>query len=168
MQDRGTPIDGVGFQCHFRLHAVTSPKRTWEILDRYAELGLKLAVTEYDLAWVSEAFQAQFLNDFMTATFAHPAVNQFVMWGFWDGSHWREDGGMYAKDWREKPSLKAYKNLVFKKWWTDLTLPTNKQGIMTTRGFLGDYKIKVTAEGKTVEFDLKLAKDAKPIELIMP
>ena len=52
--------------------------------------------------------------------------------------------------------------------WTDLTLPTNKQGIMTTRGFLGDYKIKVTAEGKTVEFDLKLAKDAKPIELIMP
>lgn len=168
MQQRETPIDGVGFQAHFRLHAVTSPIRTWEILDRYEKLGLKLAITEYDLAWVSEAFQAQYLTDFMTATFAHPAVNQFVMWGFWDGSHWREDGGMYAKDWREKPSLKAYKNLVFKKWWTDLTLPTDKQGTVTTRGFLGDYKITVNVGGKTREWELKLTKDAKPIALIMP
>ncbi|MAX27312.1 MAG: hypothetical protein CMJ19_22675 [Phycisphaeraceae bacterium] len=166
--DRGVQIDGIGFQSHFRLYAVTPPKRVWEILDRYAELGLKIGITEYDLAWVSEEFQAQYLHDFMTATFAHPSVNQFVMWGFWDGSHWREDGGMYAKDWREKPSLTVYKNLVFKQWWTDETHTTNKQGMVNLRGFHGDYQVTVQAQGKTVTHQVNLTPTGLDVRLTLP
>ena len=168
MLDRGVPLDGIGFQSHFRLYAVTPPTRVWEILDRYAALGLKLGITEYDFAWVSEAFQAQYLKDYMTACFAHPSVNQFVMWGFWDGSHWREDGGMFALDWREKPSLDVYMDLVFNQWWTDENKVTDAQGHIQTRGFLGEYKLTVTANGNTVIQTLSLPKDGSSLQIVMP
>lgn len=168
MLDRGVPIDALGFQSHFRLYSVTPPKRVWEILDRYAKLDLKLGITEYDLAWVDEAFQARYLHDFMTACFAHPSVNQFVMWGFWDGSHWREDGGMFAKDWREKPSLNVYKDLVFNQWWTDQTIETDAQGQIQARGFLGEYKLTFKVNGKTVTRMLSLPKQGSEITIAVP
>jgi GH35 family endo-1,4-beta-xylanase len=166
--DRGVQVDGIGFQSHFRLYAVTPPKRVWEILDRYAELGLKIGITEYDLAWVSEDFQAQYLHDFMLATFSHPSINQFVMWGFWDGSHWREDGGMFAKDWREKPSLKVYKDLVFNQWWTDENMTTDSEGCIQTRGFLGQYQLTITAHGKQITHRLNLPQQGSVQTIILP
>ncbi|MFG0250949.1 MAG: endo-1,4-beta-xylanase [Phycisphaeraceae bacterium JB051] len=166
--DRGVGIDGIGFQSHFRLYAVTPPKRVWEILDRYAQLGLKIGITEYDLAWVSEDFQAQYLHDFMLATFAHPSVNQFIMWGFWDGSHWREDGGMFAKDWREKPSLVVYKDLVFKQWWTDENKTTDSDGQIQTRGFLGQYQLTISAHGKSVTQRLTLPQQGSALTVVLP
>ena len=104
----------------------------------------------------------------MTACFAHPSVNQFMMWGFWDGSHWREDGGMFALDWREKPSLDVYRDLVFNQWWTDENKTTDTQGNIQTRGFLGDYTLTITANGKTMTRTTSLAHEGNTLTIVMP
>ncbi len=48
-----------------------------------------------------------------------------------------------------KPSGKAWTDLVCGDWWTTSEGKTGKAGEYSTRGFLGDYEITVTANGKT-------------------
>jgi endo-1,4-beta-xylanase len=48
MKDRGIPIDGVGLQCHWGMYDITEGKID-STLKRFADLGLKIQVTELDL-----------------------------------------------------------------------------------------------------------------------
>lgn len=49
MKDRGVPIDGVGLQCHWNIyHPPVDQVRS--AIELYAELGLKLQVTEMDIS----------------------------------------------------------------------------------------------------------------------
>ena len=29
--------------------------------------------------------------------FSHPATNGFLMWGFWDGAHWKDNAPYFIK-----------------------------------------------------------------------
>jgi endo-1,4-beta-xylanase len=31
--------------------------------------------------------------------FAHPSVEGILMWGFWQGKHWRPNAFLWKKDW---------------------------------------------------------------------
>jgi hypothetical protein len=47
-----------------------------------------------------------------------------------------------------KPNGKAYRDLVFRKWWTGWEeVLTAQDGTASLRGFLGDYRITVYANG---------------------
>jgi len=160
--DGGTPLGGNGMQSHFGEN-VTPPAVLWRILDRYAEFGLPIQITEFDVNTEDEQLQANYTRDFMTAVFAHEAVNGFVMWGFYAGAHWRPEAAMFRKDWSIKPNGEQYKRLVFEKWWTDETVKTDADGSASVRGFLGDYNITITHAGKTVEKSIELQKGTSPI-----
>jgi hypothetical protein len=56
---------------------------------------------------------------------------------------------MLRHDWSVKPNGEVYKDLVFKRWWTNANGKTGAQGTFATRGFLGDYEIEVKAGGKS-------------------
>lgn len=58
-------------------------------LDRYAAFGKDLEIPEFDINTMVEALQADYRRDFMTAVFSHPSVKALMMWGFWEGAHWR-------------------------------------------------------------------------------
>ena len=45
--------------------------------------------------------------------------------------------------------MQAYRDLVFGQWWTDATGRTGADGAYATRGFLGEYTVRVTQGGKT-------------------
>ena len=92
----------------------------------------------------------------MTAFFSHPAADAFVMWGFWEGRHWLPKGAMFRRDWTPKPNLEAYRDLVFREWWTDVTGQTDQDGVFATRGFKGDYDIEITLNGETTVSPLKV------------
>ena len=136
-------------------------------LDRFAAFGKELEITEFDISTSDEATQADYTRDFMTATFSHPLVKAFVMWGFWEGAHWRPSGAMLRRDWSVKPNGEAYKDLVFKRWWTNANGKTSGQGTFTTRGFLGDYEIEVKAGGKTKTVRATLSKGGARIECVL-
>lgn len=167
LQQKGAPIDALGFQSHFSQLGMPIPQ-VYAILDRFAKLGVNLEITEFDYSGVDENMQAAFTRDYMTICFSHPKVISFLHWGFWAGSHWRSDRALFNKDWTIKPNGQAYKDLVFKKWWTDENHTTDRQGKISTRGFLGDYNITITGAGNTAIRTLKLTQEGRVLKIVCP
>ncbi|MCA9258388.1 MAG: endo-1,4-beta-xylanase, partial [Planctomycetales bacterium] len=104
--------------------------------------GLPIHITEFDVDVANEQLQAQYLTDFYTAVFAHPAVEAIVMWGFWEGAHWRPHAALYRRDWSEKPVGAAYRKLTQQAWITDEQLVADAEGRVVLRGFVGDYLLQ--------------------------
>ena len=147
--EQGAPLQGIGMQSHFG-RIVTEPEQVLRILDRYAAFGVPLQVTEFDHATDDQTAQADYMHDFLTACFSHPSMMGFIMWGFWDGAHWKNNAPMFTQDWELKPSGAVWRELVFERWWTDETHATDATGSVTTRGFKGRYEVVVWHEGRRV------------------
>jgi endo-1,4-beta-xylanase len=139
---KGAPIEGIGIQGHISA-PLPSMSEVKAALDEMAVFGLPLAITEFDVTGVPEEVEANFMRDFLTMVFSHPAVESFVMWGFWSGAHWRNNAPIFRSDWSLKPSGQVFLDLVFRRWWTDTTGVTGPDGSWSVRGFLGDYAVEV-------------------------
>lgn len=143
LSNRGAPFDGIGLQGHFGT-SLTSPEDLLAILDRFAKFGKTLWVTEYDIVMDDLELAGSYTRDFYTTLFSHPAVGGIVMWGFWDGSHWKDNAPLYTNDFSIKPAGRAYRELLLDRWSTRATGSSDDQGRFQTRGFLGRYEIRVT------------------------
>jgi hypothetical protein len=110
---------------------------------------LPVRITELDIDSNDEKLQADYLRDFLTATFSHPNINGIMIWGFWESAHWRPNAAMYHSDWSPRPIAGVWKDLIFKQWWTDQHASTDAMGKAKIRGFLGDYDITVTVGTRT-------------------
>ncbi|QXD14032.1 endo-1,4-beta-xylanase [Rhodocaloribacter litoris] len=166
---RGAPLGGIGIQGHLSA-PLPSMTQVEAALDEMAVFGLPLAITEYDVRGVSEEAEAAYLEDFLTLIFSHPAVESFVMWGFWDGAHWRDNAPLFRTDWSLKPSGEVFLDLVFDRWWTDTTGVTDAEGVWEMRGFLGDYDLEVQAGEATGATTFRLAShdDTTVVEIVLP
>jgi len=91
--------DGIGFMAHFKENSLRSIDGLREIYNRFAEFSVPLQLTEFDIDTTDEQLQADYLRDVMTITFSHPSFSSIVMWGFWEGRHWRPNGALWRKDW---------------------------------------------------------------------
>ncbi len=156
----GGRIDGVGIQGHMST-PLTAPTSVYAILDDYAALGKRLAITEYDAPGVEESLAADYLRDLLTVVFSHPAADAFLMWGFWDGAHWKNDAPIFRRDWSLKPSGQAFFDQVFDAWWTDVS-GVAEDGLFETRGFLGDYEVSATLDGASKEASFTLEAGESP------
>ncbi|MCE0498946.1 MAG: endo-1,4-beta-xylanase [Methylacidiphilales bacterium] len=167
LKAQGAPLGGLGIQAHFG-GQLTGPEQIVRELDRWAALGLAIQITEFDLDFDDEQVQAQYTRDFMTAVFSHPAVNALLMWGFWEGAHWRPKAALYRKDWSIKPNGQAWNDLVLKQWHTDLTAQTDASGTVSGRGFLGQYQVTVTYHGASKTWPLTLSKEGAVLAATLP
>jgi endo-1,4-beta-xylanase len=100
LKEQGVPIDGVGDQGHLDTQ-FGFPTQMTQDLQRYASLGLKVAITEADVRTFVDSPTTQVPTDHL-ATFAQPyefsqmlkaclAVRQcisFTAWGFGDADSW--------------------------------------------------------------------------------
>lgn len=163
---QNAPLDGIGLQCHFpaRLTPIDELERR---LARFASFGKALQVTEFDVDTNDELTQADYTRDVLTLAFSEPAMQGFMFWGFWEGSHWKPKDAMFRTDWTEKPNARAYRDLVFKDWWTSATGPTTKAGQFETRGFLGDYEIEVRTGEKTRTVKARLVKPGSRVDIVL-
>lgn len=164
LQKQKAPIGGVGLQCHFGW-SVTPPEKALEELERWGKLGLEVHLTEFDVETSDEMLQADYTRDLLTLSFSHPSVTSVMIWGFWEGRHWRPDAAMWRKDWTLKPNGKVWTELTRKIWWTDVTGKTDSHGRWATRGFLGEYQIEVN--GKPVR-EIKLVRGAGEVVVELP
>jgi len=112
-----------------------------------------------------EELAGQYVRDFYTVLFSHPAVSTLTMWGFWDGSHWKRNAVMYRADWSLKPGGQAFKDLVLGKWETEAIGDTDARGVFQTRGFKGQYDITVQAGGRTRSVKGKLGDGGSRIDV---
>lgn len=65
-------------------------------LDKIAESGLKLWITELTLSDTDNNRKAANLEKVMTMLFSHPAVEGILFWGFWDGRIWHKDDALFT------------------------------------------------------------------------
>ncbi|MCY9663446.1 endo-1,4-beta-xylanase [Paenibacillus alginolyticus] len=162
MKDHGAPINGIGIQAHFGSTPV-SPMAFYDQITHFTQYAPEIAITEYDMNTSREDVQGNFTRDMLMATFSHPNVKSFTMWGFWDGAHWQNNAPLFRNDWSLKPSGEQWHKLIYETWWTDVTGKTDASGQYGTRGFYGDYDITVTRNGNSqmVKTSLLQGKDNK-------
>ncbi len=165
----GAPIHGLGMQCHFGSTLVGMEKMK-AILDEFAETGLRLTVTEFDVAIPDESVQAAFLRDFYTMAFSHPAMDAILMWGFWEKRHWKPEAAMFRADWSPKPMVDAYRGLLFDEWWTQESAETDTTGQTRFRGFHGDYTLTASLGDRKTTASTLIApgKDHQRIVVTLP
>lgn len=158
--DGGAPIGGIGVQCHYGSH-LPPPTQLLAGLDRFARFKLPIAATEFDIDTTDEELQGQYMRDHLIAFFSHPSVNSIIMWGFWEGRHWKPNAALYRRDWSAKPCAEAWEDLVLKQWRTNVTVKTDGKGVAKVRGFLGDYEVGVAGRVEKV----KLSKSGTGVQV---
>ena len=165
LQEEGAPLDGIGMQCHFDEN-LTGIARVLEILDRFEIFGLPIQITEFDVAIRDEAVQADYLRDFYTAVYSHPATDKIVMWGFYEKVMWKPLGALVRSDWTHKANYDVYMDLLYKQWWTpDASGVTGNDGSFDIRGFDGYYEITVEMDDSIYLFRDRLIESDTILEL---
>ncbi|TRX53954.1 endo-1,4-beta-xylanase [Thalassomonas sp. M1454] len=143
-------IDKVCVQGHYQ--GPMPITEIYERLNRFAEFGLPISMTEFDFFEIDEELKAQFTNDLITVFFSHPSTDAFMHWNLTD---------LYNEQGQLNLSGQVYDKLIHKTWHTKLESKANKSGEVNFRGFKGRYKVVVTlANGKQSEHLIDFAKQA--------
>lgn len=175
--EQGVPIGGIGVQGH--LHGDSFDAEVLKnSLDQLAEFKLPIRVTEFNfpgqrskyysqrgvrLSEAEEQAKAKAIADYYRICFAHPAVEGLLMWGFWEGANWIPCSSLYRRDWSPTPAAEAYRDLVYKQWWTNWRGRTDAQGRCEVPAFFGQHR--VTVGDKTTEVSLKRAERTRQVEM---
>jgi endo-1,4-beta-xylanase len=103
-------IDGIGIQGHyfeFRSPEGASPSYQYSIstinynLDRLADLGLPIYITEFDINEVNDDTQLESYQTYFPIFWEHPAVAGMTLWGYMEGDMWQVNA--YILDWSGRP-----------------------------------------------------------------
>jgi hypothetical protein len=161
---RGGPSELIGLQNHSSFGG-PSPLRRLKELDKFAQFKLPIEITEMEVTIrdgsdpEQRAFRGDYFRDQLIAYFSHPAV---------EGNVWQKDKfpAPMARDFKTLyPHGKAYVDLVLNQWWTRENGRANARGEYSTRGFFGDYKVTVMANGKTKTVTTQLPPKGQKLEV---
>jgi GH35 family endo-1,4-beta-xylanase len=158
--------DVVGIQSHMH-EGVWPLARVWETCETFARFGRPVHFTEVTVLsaetrtginyrgppatdWLTtaegEARQAEYVEQFYTLLFSHPAVRAITWWDLSDAGAWLgAPAGLLRRDMTPKPAYERLLRLVRQTWWTRAAGQTGPDGDYQTRAFLGAYRI--TAAG---------------------
>ena len=98
----------------------SSPRRTdlLPIVDQFAGLGVKVAITEFDVDTDDLQLQADYTRDFMTAMFSDPNVTEISNFGIWANNIYNPRVALYNADWSPKPNGLVWEDLIQRQWHT--------------------------------------------------
>jgi endo-1,4-beta-xylanase len=141
----GLTVHGLGNQAHFHESYLPSPEHLLAITDRFAQVVPHQCITEYDIVTTEdEELAADYTRDVLIAAFSHPAYTSFLLWGFWEGSHWKPEAASWSKDWSIRKRGEVLEEWIGRKWHTEVTLQTDANGSVKWRGFPGWYEAQAT------------------------
>jgi len=144
----GFKVAGLGNQAHFHESYLPSPEHLLAVTDQFAKIVPHQSITEYDIVTTEdEKLAADYTRDALIAVFSHPAYTSFLLWGFWEGSHWKAEAASWSKDWSIRPRGEVLEEWIGRTWHTEVTLKTDTKGKVSWRGFPGWYE--VTSQGRT-------------------
>lgn len=143
----GLTVYGLGNQAHFDESYLPSPEHLLAVTDRFAEVVPHQCITEYDIVTTEdEELAADYTRDVLIAVFSHPAYTSFLLWGFWEGSHWKPAAASWNKDWSIRKRGEVLEEWIGRRWHTEVTLKTNAKGKVKWRGFPGWYEVQATGQ----------------------
>lgn len=100
-----------------------------------------------------EIYQAEYLRDFYTLAFSHPKVETLIYWSGSDLHEWRGTAaGLLDVEHKPKPAYTVLRDLIKKKWHTNVNAFTDAKGTITFSGFYGEYIGKTKLNGKEQSF----------------
>ncbi|XP_033754712.1 endo-1,4-beta-xylanase 1-like [Pecten maximus] len=149
LKNAGVPLYGIGIQCHTNSHLdITSLKYR---LDKIAEAGLPIWITEFTVDEADEGLKADALENMMTLFMSHPAVEGVLLWGFWDGNIHKHNAAL-ATGSNVQPNAagRRYQQLFHQTWRTHVTKSVTGSIVHAT-GFMGDYTLNIKHNGHTVK-----------------
>ncbi|MFW5756316.1 MAG: endo-1,4-beta-xylanase [Tangfeifania sp.] len=163
--DAGVSPNLMGVQCHT---GWLTPAEQMAFFDEMSTAGVPLAITECwanidelknqpqkaveGEEWRSfggkkkfegmsdeelQEIRDQYVLNFLTCAFGHPNIDSFYFWGFM-GMAVRFDND-YNSSHKIQPLFYKIKDLIHSHWNTKLKLKTDEKGLVTFRGFCGDY-----------------------------
>jgi GH35 family endo-1,4-beta-xylanase len=168
LQAAGAQVDGIGIQEHaverFTPTAETAaaeadrperkgrgplvPADVWRRLDRLAEFGLPIDLTEISCKTDDQHRRADSLEMLLRVGFAHPHVRAVMLWGFWENRHWLgKDAALVDAQWNLLPAGERVRRLLLEEWRTNVAGRSDAAGRFRFRGFHGEYAVEVVAAG---------------------
>ncbi|GHF91449.1 endo-1,4-beta-xylanase [Streptomyces griseosporeus] len=107
---RGVPIDCVGFQSHFN-SASPVPSDYQANLQRFADLGVDVQITELDIEGSGSAQATNYAN-VVKACLAVTRCTGLTVWGITDKYSWRSSGTplLFDSDYGKKPAYYSVLN----------------------------------------------------------
>ena len=161
-----------------------NPVHLYKVLDKYAQLGKKIQITEMTIPAYSndtedEDVQAELIEKIYTVFFSHPAMEAIVYWNLVDGyaaaaklgDMTRGEniyhGGLMNFDLSKKKAYHVLKKLFSEKWHTEESGTTTPDGKFNFSGFYGDYNVEITHNGKTINKEIRLSQSKNNLIKIM-
>jgi endo-1,4-beta-xylanase len=124
LKEKGVPIDGIGFQMHIDINGINYDSFR-NNLKRFADLGLKLYITEMDVRIPKDATekdldrQAEIYAKIFEICLENPAVQAIQFWGFTDKYSWvpgffsgYDHALIFDKQYKPKPAYFAIKKVL--------------------------------------------------------
>jgi endo-1,4-beta-xylanase len=176
-RDQQVSLGGIGVQGHSHRDSF-DPTVMQNALDQLAQFKLPIRITEFNfpgqnsrhynkhddkLTDEEEQAKAQAITDYYRICFAHPNVEGILMWGFWEGANWIPVSSLYRRDWTPTPAAQAYKDLIYKEWWTSEKIKTDSTGHATVKAYYGEHRL--TSGSKQLTITLKKSEGQKQISL---
>ncbi|XP_058780927.1 endo-1,4-beta-xylanase 5-like [Vicia villosa] len=153
LRQHGIFMDGIGLEGHF---TIPNPPLIRAILDKLATLDLPIWFTEIDISkTLDHETQAIYLEQVLREGFSHPSVNGIMLW---TALH---PYGCYQmcltdNDLKNLPSGDIVDKLL-QEWQTGrVEGVTKKHGSHSFYGFLGEYKVSVEYENRTINSTFSL------------
>ncbi|XP_048752453.2 anti-sigma-I factor RsgI6-like [Ostrea edulis] len=146
----GIPVDGIGIQSHFHGSNIDMDVLKYR-LDKVAEAGLKLWITELTILESNSTKKAAALEDVLTLYYSHPAVEGIMLWGFWDGAAFDTRISLFTgSKITANAAGQKYLDLVRNTWWTQYSHDLTAGQILHTSVFSGSYTLVVKHNGNII------------------
>ncbi len=167
--DAGAPIDRIGIQAHIARNDITKEDiiRRLDILANTTP-KLPIEISEFDMRddadtpQLNATEQERMFRDILEASFAHPSVDGFIMWGVWDKVHWRGNAPLFDSDWNIKPEAAPWFDLVHSQWKPDLVdevVRSNGEWVAPIGLYNGDYQFTAEANGVSSVANVTVSQD---------
>ncbi len=170
LRREGAPVGGIGIQEHSCERFVLDPEADGEheersgsvhvtpqqvlaSLDRLAELGLPIHLTEISARTPDAQARAAALDALLRIGYSHPAVEAVMLWGFWSKRHWLgPDAALVADDFAPNAAGDRLRHLLLDAWRTFSEGHADEAGTFRFRGHYGTYAVEITtADGRQAE-----------------
>jgi len=97
------PIDAIGCQAHDAYKISTNTVKN--NIDKLANTGLPIFITEYDIGESNDANQKRIMEEQFTMFYNHPKIVGITYWGYIVGRTWRNGTGLMNQDGTKRPAL---------------------------------------------------------------
>ncbi|XP_020238003.1 endo-1,4-beta-xylanase 1 isoform X2 [Cajanus cajan] len=155
LQRNGIFMDGIGLEGHF---TIPNPPLIRAILDKLATLGLPIWLTEVDISkTLDRDAQANYLEEVLREGFSHPYVNGIMLWTAF------HPNGCYQmcltdNNFKNLPAGDIVDKLL-EEWQSGrVEGVTDGHGSYSFYGFLGEYRISVNYENRTIKSTFSLSR----------